>query len=396
MKRIIPVPLGILLAVAGFASGVYLASGNPFRIEVEHSGSGTITVFRPEIIGFFPYWLLERSAPEQFGAITTFTYFGLTVGPDGHVVRQVNPREEEPGWTTLRLPKLTDRLKETERTGIKRSLLIHASDEQTIADLIRNPELHADNLVSDIEPLMTEGEFTDLNIDIESFREASESAREMATALIGGIAQGMRDRNLGTVTVELAPRALIKPLLLDPARIAPIADTVVLMTYDYHYAGSFVSGPVAPIDGGGIRYEFDVRQAVTEAVKVIPKEKLILGIPFYGYEWDTITDTPGDPTIPGTGKTASSRRVSELLTNCPECAGTWDPVSRSPYAILQSENGEYFRQLYYENEESVRQKIDIARKLELKGIAIWAFGYEDGNVLKPVTEYRNFRRVTLF
>jgi spore germination protein YaaH len=70
--------------------------------------------------------------------------------------------------------------------------------------------------------------------------------------------------------------------------MSKIADNIVLMAYDYHSTSSFVTGPVAPLSGAGIMSEYDVTAAVEKTLDLIPPQKLVLGIPLYGYEWETL------------------------------------------------------------------------------------------------------------
>lgn len=395
MRRLLTaVTIGIFLA-AGVVSGIFLAEFTQTGIEIK-PGTGKVSVFRPEVIGFMPYWLLDQAHGSYESSVTTLTYFGLTLLPDGHIQMLVNPQEEEPGYTTLRLPKLTDRLQESRQKGQTLSLLVHTANDDTIGGILSDPVTHARNLLEDIIPIMKEKGYTDLNLDIESFTEASESSRRNFTTFVAEVSRGIRGDKIGTLTIEIAPRALIRPFITDAATLAPYADSIVLMTYDYHYAGSFLAGPVAPLGGAGEVSEFDVPTALSRALQVIPRQQLVLGIPFYGYEWDTVSNRPGSPVVPGTGKTASNRRVVELLTDCPDCRSGFDEVTASPYVVIPGDNGEYFRQIFYENRESLTRKLDLARQLELKGVAVWALGYESGELLGPLTEYKNHRLITFF
>ncbi len=64
---------------------------------------------------------------------------------------------------------------------------------------------------------------------------------------------------------------------LDREAISKYVDYVMLMAYDEHWASSPTSGSVASIGW--------VERGVSESLKLIPKEKLILGVPFYTRIW---------------------------------------------------------------------------------------------------------------
>lgn len=341
---------------------------------------------KPEIVGFLPYWLLDKADKHYSSYITTLTYFGLTIDRDGSLIKLVNEKEEEPGWTNLKGEKYTARLVDGRKNNLKQSLLVVSGDDAVIGDMLKNPIGSAKKLVFDVAPIMKEKGFTDLNLDIETFMEASESARGNFTQFIQTVKDELVAQKLGTLTIDLIPIALVKPKLYDARAIGTIADSIVLMTYDYHYLGSFTSGAVAPVGGAGITLEYDVETAIKEALKVMPKEKILLGIPLYGYEWETMDKTPESATIPGGGSTASTRRIFDIFSQCSTCSAQIDSISREPYLIFPE--NDYYNQIYYENEASMKEKIALAQKYRLGGVALWALGYEDNSILNPLSNYK--------
>lgn len=342
---------------------------------------------KQQIIGFQPYWLLQKADKPYEKYVNVFTYFGLTLDNNGTIVKLVNPQEEEPGWTTLKSDRFLEKLKQAQRNHLKSSLLIHNSDEASISALLKEPEKHAQNLITDVLPIMQKYGFTDINIDIESFTEASESAQQQYTTFIKEVKRGIDKNNLGTLTVEIPPISLVTPRLINAKEIGKIADYLVLMAYDFHYAGSYLAGPVAPVGGEGKVIEFDINTALKETLKVISPRKVILGIPLYGYEWETISDKPGAPTIPGSGATASNRRITDMLKSCTNCVKGFEKIAQQPYIVFP-DNDDY-HQIYYEDEKSIQVKLGLAREYQIAGVALWALGYEGENLLNPLKDYKN-------
>lgn len=377
----------MLLLVIGTGFGIcVLFFLGMLPIRFDHPILHSFGIRKPQIVGFLPYWLMDKADRDYSPYITTLTYFGLAVDELGKPIFLVNSQEEEPGWTTLKGDRLTAKREDARKRNLKISLLVHSADEDKIAKLIQDPEAAAHALVSEVTPIMQSRGFTDLNLDIESFLPASDSARANYTLFAKTVAEDVRKSELGTVTIEIPPIALVRKFMIDPIAIGQIADYIVMMTYDYHYSGSFLAGPVAPIGGAGDTREFDVETAIQEAVRVIPKEKLLLGIPLYGYQWETISDRPGAATIPGGASTASLRRVAELLKDCPTCKTAMDPVAREPSTVFETDD--YFNHIYYENQASMQEKITLAQKYQLGGVALWALGYEDEAALFPLKKYK--------
>ncbi len=380
--------LFIIFFIAGALSafGAFYYLGNA-PVRFDNPILTTFNVNKPEIVGFLPYWLLDKADKDYSQYITTLTYFGLALNSDGTIQKLTNPQEEEPGWTALKGDTFGTYMTNAKKQGLKQSLLVISGDDSVISAMMDDPVTSANNLIADVSPIMKDKGFTDLNLDIESFMTASESARVNFTTFVKTVTDQVKAQKLGTVSLDLIPISLVKSDIYDARALGAIVDRVILMTYDYHYAGSFTSGANAPIGGAGTTLEYDTETAVKEALKVMPSQKVLLGIPLYGYEWETINAAPESATIPGGSSIASSSRVADILANCASCSAQLDPVAHEPYVIYPE--GDYFNQIYFENKASVGEKIGLAQKYHLGGIALWALGYEDTTMLSPLTNYKN-------
>ncbi len=344
---------------------------------------------KKQVIGFLPYFLLNHAKTDYSAYITTLTYFGLRVNGNGSIMKLTNPQEEEPGWYALKSGKLNPFFAKAKQSNISLSLLISDGSQESIDSLLANPVSSGKTLVSQVSPIMKQYGFSDLNLDIESVMQASSSARENFLTFAKTVKESLVKNKLGTLTIEISPTDLIKKDLIDPLKIAPVADYVVVMGYDYHYTGSYVTGPVAPLYGAGVSLEYDVATAINKAKKVIPENKIILGIPFYGYSWETIGNTIQSAVIPDTGIVESTRTVSDFLKNCATCSARFNSTFQEPYFIYKNTNTGTYQQTFYPNELSTRSKVEFANTENLGGIAIWALGYEDSNILTPLETYKN-------
>ncbi len=340
------------------------------------------------VIGFLPYWLTEKAQKDYSPYITTLTYFGLTVNGDGTIMKLANEQEEEPGWHALRSGRMDSFFQEAKKQGMTLSLLLFNADQTTIEELISNPTEHAQNVMKDITPIMKKYGFSDLNLDIESVAIVSEESRTNFAKFVREIRKEMHKQKLGTLTIDVSPTALYKSYLIDPRQIAPIVDYMVFMTYDYHYQGSSVTGPIAPLAGGGTISEFDVEVSMKDALKIMPADKIIMGIPLYGYEWETIDDTPRSAVIPGTGITASNARVEKFLESCATCSAQFDEVAKESYIIYRDDETDVFHQIFYPDKKSMEEKTQFAEKNNLGGVAVWALGYEGKTILEPLENYK--------
>lgn len=382
----------ISVILAGLLIGLYLGFVIVYNTLKHKTGKSfilnPIAKEKKQVIGFLPYWLISKADKDYTKYINTLTYFGLTVSSDGTIMKYTNPGESEPGWLALKSGKVDSFLKSARKNDVKTSLLIFSGNEDNINGLLHDPVVHAENLMKEVIPIMKNYGFKDLNLDIESVFSASDEARTNFITFVKTVKQELDKDNLGTLTIDISPIVLFKKYLIHLNSVRDAVDYVVLMTYDFHYQGSSVTGAVGPIGGAGNNEEFDTEVSVKEAMHSIPPEKILLGVPLYGYEWETIDTTPHSGVIPATGVIASNRRVEEQIKSCTNCTVTFDDTTKESLMMYKDDKTGSYHQIYFPDEKSVNEKVKLANKYELGGIALWALGYEGNSILDPLKSYK--------
>ncbi len=136
------------------------------------------------------------------------------------------------------------------------------------------------------------------------------------------------------------------------------ADFLVLMAYDQHTPAT----PPGPVAG----YEW-VKAALEYAVRCVPPEKLLLGLPLYGREWD----------VPARAATEHSLAYKDLkpFLDSPGSDQHWDDLSRT--AWFQLRDGSTLRTVWFDDARSLREKIALVQIYHLRGFAAWHLGVED-------------------
>lgn len=376
VRKILIAIFGILLGtLVGYLLSYYSPISTPFTPKT-----------KKQVIGFIPYWLLDKAQTDYSKYITTLTYFGLRVDDNGNILKLTTPQQEEPGWYALESGKLDPFFKNAKQEKVSLSLLIDSGSVPAIDSLVSDPILHADNLAFDVSKVMNKYDFSDLNLDIEYTSQASPEARVNFTKFVSEVKKKLPNN---TLTIEVAPGDVIKQNLIDISAVSKIADNIVIMAYDFHSTSSFVTGPVAPLNGAGVMSEYDVTSAAENALKSVPSKKLILGIPLYGYEWESLGSVPRSAIIPNSGVVASNARAQELLASCTSCALHSDTQAVEQYISYFDNNSGTNHILFYPNDKSTDAKLKLAKTLNLEGVALWALGYEGNNILSPITGYKN-------
>jgi GH18 family chitinase len=168
--------------------------------------------------------------------------------------------------------------------------------------------------------------------------------------------------------------------------IVPYLDWINLMTYDLHGTWDKISNFNAPLyqdvnDPGDASLNVDaVVQDYLEAG--IPPDKLVMGVPFYGYAWSGIGNTNDglyqECTQPAGNK---SPAYTEILTGyLPTYKRLWNAEAQVPY--LYNTNTSVF--VSYDDAQSIALKAGYARDKNLGGIMIWELSQGNADLLEAI------------
>lgn len=159
--------------------------------------------------------------------------------------------------------------------------------------------------------------------------------------------------------VALAPKTSAdQPGLLyeghDYAAIGAVADYVILMTYEWGYKFG-PPGAVAPVP--------NVERVVQYAVTEIPNEKILLGVPNYGYDWP-LPFVQGESEAQGIGIVAAVEQAGERRVDI-----LYDNSAQAPFYQYTDNDTEHV--VWFENASSIAAKLRLVETYDLAGISIW-------------------------
>jgi spore germination protein len=142
------------------------------------------------------------------------------------------------------------------------------------------------------------------------------------------------------------------------------------MGYDFSTPNSSQAGPVAPMKGAYSIFNF-----VSAYLERAPAEKLILAVPYYGYDWP-VSSASQNGKVLGTPADVRIRTYAEILDNTVNTQINWDEVSETPwFSYLDATTGQT-RVAHFENTRSLGIKYDFVNDKALGGVAIWALGFD--------------------
>lgn len=168
-----------------------------------------------------------------------------------------------------------------------------------------------------------------------------------------------------------------------------VADYVIIMGYDEHFAGSPEAGSVSS-------YNY-VKEGISETLKEVPANKMISGIPFFTRLWevrakteDELAQDAGTANEEYTNKVTSKALGMDSAQAVVKEAGvktTWDDETKQNFASWTSGDTTY--SIWLEDEKSMEYKLQLMKKNKLAGTAEWALGQENSDIWQLIQKYVN-------
>jgi GH18 family chitinase len=330
-----------------------------------------------EVFGFAPYWALSQHSKWDYTVLSTLAYFGLTINWDGTWITSGG------GWDGYHSQAFVDMVNEAHAAGVRVLLTIKASGQAPLNDIVTVPserELVVANVVSAIAYKNLDG----VNIDFEGRTSSTypniQSGLTTFTTMLSSAVHA-RWPNAFVTIATYTGSASWDGGLMNIGQLAPVVDAMFIMGYDMSFGNMpGQAGPNAPLTGWTYNDTLSVSQYLTKA----PASKIILGVPWYGYRFKTSSNVTYAPT---SGATADSYVGVQRDLGCAQnVARHWDDPSQSPWASWYSPssgdpcgiNAGAWQQLWYDDTRSLGAKYDLVNRTGIRGMGIWALGYDGG------------------
>lgn len=361
--------LSLALVLGVFFLGLFLINANPF-----------FKNFRPqeqprgEVFGFAPYWTLDKISGIDWSVLTTFAYFSLPVRADGTLDRSSWE------WRVFGSQKLKGLMAKAGRYKVRRVVTLTQMEAGTIDAFLANEEAWKVLAQESLE-VIRDYQLDGVNIDFE-YIPANGRLKEQFSRFMGTYSRILEDELPDPyITVSVLASSVRFNKIYDIGYLAQVTDGVFMMAYDFYYPGSGVAGPVAPLYGyneGKGPFWYDVSTAVSDFLSVAPANKVILGIPYYGWTYPAYEPAPKSAKVAGTRAFATPQEkllTSKLLMTTP--VGGWDSQAQMSWRGFWDKGR--WHVLYLEDERSLSAKLELARGKNLQGVGIWALGYAENS-----------------
>lgn len=341
------------------------------------------TQYKNYVIGFLPYWRLSQLHAINPDTLSEINYFSLSVNPDGHI-QTVTNGQTEPGWNGWIQQSTKNFLTKSQIMGTKVTVTISVQDNGRIQNILGNGTIQQ-NLITDILTQVKQRKLNGVNIDFEYSGVPGTALQQEFTYFSKNLQTALKQQNPATlVSVSVMPLSARDMDLYSFSQLKSIYDHFIVMSYDYYGQTAQIAGPVAPMNGfkQGV-YFFDVATTYADFEKVLPENKIVMGIPTYGWEWAVQSGpTKNSTTYPPDSSSsyaavisyARARNDSDLLSH--QCQ--WDTLSQETWCWFTDKQTGTDHQVWLVDNTMLTLRFTYAKQQNFAGIALWTLGLDQG------------------
>ncbi|GAA0502569.1 glycosyl hydrolase family 18 protein [Saccharopolyspora thermophila] len=315
----------------------------------------------PLVVASLPFWNSDKGTDmvvQHQHLVNEVSPWMYGLAPDGSLTTQY-PREQ-----TAQVADHIERLRRANipivpsLANITNGLWAY----EPVATVLHDPVKRRAH-VAEIVELVKRENYAGIDIDYENLRAGD---RQVFTDFVTELGREL-DAEGKTLSVAVFAKTTDRGydernVAQDYAAIGRAADEVRLMGYDFHWSTS-PPGSIAPITW--------IREVVDYTRTQIPPERIVLGVPLYGYDW-----------VDGHGTSVTWLQAFRLATEH-RVRPNYDTASQSPWFRYTDADGRE-HEVWFENAASAKAKFEVARGSGIRGVYLWMYGYEDTDTWKEL------------
>jgi GH18 family chitinase len=166
-------------------------------------------------------------------------------------------------------------------------------DNDNISNFLNNQPAQ-DNFLKSVDSILLAYPITGINLDIEYCGENSQTLRPNLVQFVKKLNAHLDQKyNNINLSIDVYASAASNPQSLwDLNALKTEVDYIIVMAYDFHQRSSTQAGPVAPLFSENGQWNKDFNQHLKIFFEQVPREKILLGIPFMAMVGALILNKP--------------------------------------------------------------------------------------------------------
>lgn len=333
------------------------AQGEP-AVTTQQRKSPNVCALQKRVFGWHPYWVGSVYNNYQWNLLSDLCYFDYAVSPTTGNNTNSSFQWSTSAAVTAAINNGTDVHICATLFGSHSTFWASSTAQQTFIT----------NIISLLQARGGKG----VNIDFEGM---GSSDRIPFTNFMANLSSQLHSAIPGS-ELSMALYAVDWSNTFDIPNLVNSVDLFVIMGYDYYWSGSTTAGPDDPLYNFQTSYNYTLERSMTFYLNQgMPLNKLLLGLPYYGREWETTVNTIPGPT---TGNYSATKTYAVVRNNTNGYYSTqhWDANSYTPYYVFQLNSN--WVQCFINSKYSLSKRFYAVNVRGIGGIGIWALGYDDG------------------
>lgn len=326
---------------------------------------------QPRVTGYHAWWMQDSWQDLDLSLYDKLFFFEFAVDVDGRVA-------ERHGWPDRWAPMI----RAVQAKGGMVAPTFAILDPVIFSSVLGSPEAR-ERLRRTIMETVRAGDADGAHLNFEIFEPSTPAARAGFLDLAARLRDDLKQYRAGAELTIFLP-GFDHGEAYDEAALARLADYVVVQGYDMHWLTAPTAGPVAPVRGwNGASWEGITARYASLGV---PAARMVMAVPYFGYEWPTVSPDPGAATtgegVPITYADVDPGLLPLIRINARQRAAEHglrrDPLTESPY--YRYRRGSQWYQGWFEDGQSLRAKYRLVRERALGGVAVFLLGYDAGRL----------------
>ncbi len=324
--------------------------------------------FKKEVFGYMPYWAVSKADDINIKVLTSVSYFGLDVNSKGEIVKSGD------AWNTWQNdPNLVAFIRKLKKNRVKAMLTFKSFSNQDIEGLLNSPDSNR-QFINNVLYQVSSKSLDGVNLDFEYSGTPSEQTRDKFSILVSNLNQALKQQYPKSIlTISTYVTSGTKKDLFDIDLLSQNSDGLVIMGYDFSTPNSSLAGAVSPLGGSSQ----NLTSFIDAYLETVPPEKIILAVPYYGYDWQT-KDRSENSAVEGDRSTVGVLPYAVIMDATRNTTINWDEDSQTPWYSYVDNSGQN-HVVHFENTRSLGIKYDLVNKKKLQGVGIWALGFDGRN-----------------